>query len=98
MAFLSLLIMCDHLIVVFFLMIRRPPRSTRTATLFPYTTLFRSRRGQQHAIALDEDIAPAAFGYETGFVEKDHFGRAAFGARRVVGGAQAGLEIGRAHV
>src|SRR3546814_16931408 len=27
---------------VFFLMIRRPPRSTRTYTLFPYTTLFRS--------------------------------------------------------
>src|SRR3546814_8382284 len=29
-------------LVVFFLMIRRPPRSTRTDTLFPYTTLFRS--------------------------------------------------------
>src|SRR3546814_14574991 len=28
--------------VFFFLMIRRPPRSTRTDTLFPYTTLFRS--------------------------------------------------------
>src|SRR3546814_15990542 len=27
----------------FFLMIRRPPRSTRTDTLFPYTTLFRSK-------------------------------------------------------
>src|SRR3546814_5994541 len=27
----------------FFLMIRRPPRSTRTDTLFPYTTLFRAR-------------------------------------------------------
>src|SRR3546814_1988326 len=35
----------------FFLMIRRPPRSTRTDTLFPYTTLFRSR---------DLDQAPAA--------------------------------------
>src|SRR3546814_5210012 len=36
----------------FFLMIRRPPRSTRTDTLFPYTTLFRSvhqrRLGQGH--------------------------------------------------
>src|SRR3546814_4813253 len=31
--------------VFFFLMIRRPPRSTRTDTLFPYTTLFRSRFG-----------------------------------------------------
>src|SRR3546814_524420 len=29
-------------IFIFFLMIRRPPRSTRTDTLFPYTTLFRS--------------------------------------------------------
>src|SRR3546814_1903538 len=28
--------------LIFFLMIRRPPRSTRTDTLFPYTTLFRS--------------------------------------------------------
>src|SRR3546814_16876755 len=28
--------------VFFFLMIRRPPRATRTDTLFPYTTLFRS--------------------------------------------------------
>src|SRR6187397_3422575 len=30
------------LVVFFFLMIRRPPRSTRCTTLFPYTTLFRS--------------------------------------------------------
>src|SRR3546814_5564727 len=34
---------CDrYSIVFFFLMIRRPPRSTRTDTRFPYTTLFRS--------------------------------------------------------
>src|SRR3546814_18186903 len=31
-----------YFIFIFFLMIRRPPRSTRTDTLFPYTTLFRS--------------------------------------------------------
>src|SRR3546814_20959146 len=31
-----------HIWVFFFLMVRRPPRSTRTDTLFPYTTLFRS--------------------------------------------------------
>src|SRR3546814_19049831 len=36
----------------FFLMLRRPPRSTRTDTLFPYTTLFRSRRGVP-AVAAD---------------------------------------------
>src|SRR3546814_6371468 len=33
---------CVFFTVFFFLMIRRPPRSTRTDTLFPYTTLFRS--------------------------------------------------------
>src|SRR3546814_11903848 len=33
---------CRRYFCVFFLMIRRPPRSTRTDTLFPYTTLFRS--------------------------------------------------------
>src|SRR3546814_12664629 len=32
-----------HYATVSFLMIRRPPKSTRTDTLFPYTTLFRSR-------------------------------------------------------
>src|SRR3546814_7686933 len=31
--------------MIVFLMIRRPPISTRTDTLFPYTTLFRSDRG-----------------------------------------------------
>src|SRR3546814_1236835 len=34
-------------------MIRRPPRSTRTDTLFPYTTLFRSLGVGNHAIAHD---------------------------------------------
>src|SRR3546814_17575938 len=35
-------------------MIRRPPKSTRTDTLFPYTTLFRSQRlGDQPAALLD---------------------------------------------
>src|SRR3546814_11341834 len=33
---------CVYCVFVCFLMIRRPPRSTRTDTLFPYTTLFRS--------------------------------------------------------
>src|SRR3546814_8612733 len=40
-------------IVLFFLMIRRPPRSTRTDTLFPYTTLFRST-GELYARDLAE--------------------------------------------
>src|SRR3546814_4012804 len=38
-------------LVFFFLMIRRPPRSTRTDTLFPYTTLFRSNR---EAVSIEE--------------------------------------------
>src|SRR3546814_6847875 len=36
-------------------MIRRPPRSTRTDTLFPYTTLFRSGREQQRQAADQSD-------------------------------------------
>src|SRR3546814_9700771 len=35
-------------------MIRRPPRSTRTDTLFPYTTLFRSPARARHARQPDE--------------------------------------------
>src|SRR3546814_7370113 len=34
-------------------MIRRPPRSTRTDTLFPYTTLFRSEAGASESLAAD---------------------------------------------
>src|SRR3546814_11818535 len=45
--FISNVILCFSCVLsrffrFFFLMIRRPPRSTRTDTLFPYTTLFRS--------------------------------------------------------
>src|SRR3546814_17198630 len=46
---------------LFFLMILRPPRSTRTYTLFPYTTLFRSQRRQlpahQERIPVQAEIA-----------------------------------------
>src|SRR3546814_66786 len=41
----------------FFLMLRRPPRSTRTETLFPHTTLFRSCRA---AGAVRSTTAPGA--------------------------------------
>src|SRR3546814_20750910 len=40
-------------------MIRRPPRSTRTVTLFPYTTLFRSAVGR---LVLDGDVILPADG------------------------------------
>src|SRR3546814_11342752 len=42
---IALLVFSYMASLFFFLMIRRPPRSTRTDTLFPYTTLFRSARG-----------------------------------------------------
>src|SRR3546814_2783304 len=38
-------------------MIRRPPRSTRTDTLFPYTTLFRSVVGDQRAVHAQDAAA-----------------------------------------
>src|SRR3546814_1260739 len=38
-------------------MIRRPPRSTRTDTLFPYTTLFRSEKGALYKHSIRFDIA-----------------------------------------
>src|SRR3546814_2129675 len=38
-------------------MIRRPPRSTRTDTLFPYTTLFRSRVSRYAAAVDSTDLA-----------------------------------------
>src|SRR3546814_10807145 len=42
----------------FFLMRRRPPRSTRTDTLFPYTTLFRSRRASRSARRSAPETSP----------------------------------------
>src|SRR3546814_12396285 len=47
-SFVSHSLLC---LVIFFLMIRRPPRSTRTDTLFPYTTLFRSASGTWSRLA-----------------------------------------------
>src|SRR3546814_11573996 len=44
----------------FFLMIRRPPRSTRTDTLFPYTTLFRSAQRAPVRAAQRDGVADAA--------------------------------------
>src|SRR3546814_5437737 len=43
----------DVINMFFFLIIPRPPRSTRTDTLFPYTTLFRSR---QHVSAINPPV------------------------------------------
>src|SRR3546814_7834295 len=57
-------------------MIRRPPRSTRTDTLFPYTTLFRSIDGEIFQCPgdgvidiADHQIAAAGFGTLVGAAE-----------------------------
>src|SRR3546814_3372994 len=44
----------------FFLMILRPPRSTRTDTLFPYTTLFRSGRRRFVVVVFDGELVGLA--------------------------------------
>src|SRR3546814_13481194 len=60
----------------FFLMIRRPPRSTRTDTLFPYTTLFRS--GLVDRIGLEQRLGHAAVR-----IVAVHARQLAFGQRHV---------------
>src|SRR3546814_8914049 len=62
-------------------MLRRPPRSTRTDTLFPYTTLFRSRVEVQR-IGLGRD--PVERG--GAFLERD--GEFAFGRQAVIDAEQ----------
>src|SRR3546814_16867080 len=61
LSFISILVLHTCLILFFFLMIRRPPRSTRTDTLFPYTTLFRSVGADflRHSLGhLDQQASP----------------------------------------
>src|SRR3546814_12075410 len=50
---------------IFFLMIRRPPRSTHTDTLVPYTTLFRSEKLGERSIQIDCDVIQADGGTRT---------------------------------
>src|SRR3546814_17121404 len=49
---------------LFFLMIRRPPRSTRTDTLFPYTTLFRSVKERDWVVVGSTPEQMQALGYK----------------------------------
>src|SRR3546814_15088757 len=53
----------------YFLMIRRPPRSTRTDTLFPYTTLFRSCRVDDDATAIFPHPSKYRLGHAKGALE-----------------------------
>src|SRR3546814_20947228 len=94
----------------FFLMIRRPPISTRTDTLFPYTTLFRSRvklrtglfehspvpaSDRSGEIASDEGEALAREAVAKSLVLLKNKRPSIFPLRR---DARILLEIGRAHV
>src|SRR3546814_19030423 len=89
----------------FFLMIRRPPGSTRTDTLFPYTTLFRSGIGRQEAIAAVIRLLDASgirVGNESFTQLNGSFGATTLRTRHAnLKGATLSLrfvEIGRAHV
>src|SRR3546814_19225067 len=72
--------------LLFFLMILRPPRSTRTDTLFPYSTLFRSFQmpfgmgGETLAGMIDRHAEPDA---GDDIVQRSLIGR---GVERIIGG------------
>src|SRR3546814_9795086 len=78
-------------------MILRPPRSTRTDPLFPYTTRFRSPPADaaRRAQAVDRDDAEVATAAQAGGVEHGRIGQWPFpaGDRRT---SQAGREEGQA--
>src|SRR3546814_12220932 len=92
-----------------FLMVRRPPRSTLTDTLFPYTTLFRSNA------VIAASLAGLLFGFDTAVISgvtgalRSEFALSAVGLGTAVSAALIGTlvgalgagetaEIGRAHV
>src|SRR3546814_18806257 len=66
-----LTVLCSRLSDFSFLMIRRPPRSTRTDTLLPYTTLFRSDHDQRGALVEDDGRTDAHVADEGGRDEED---------------------------
>src|SRR3546814_13848681 len=88
-------VVCVYIYLVFFILIRRPPRSTRTATLFPYTTLFRSRGWTRARISGSERISPLRAANLQGKFEGAHHFLIQHNARDV---AEADKQIGRAHV
>src|SRR3546814_15946251 len=98
--------MCG-VVVCFFVMIRRPPRSTRTDTLFPYTTLFRSADGMQSrrqrlhcklwlVAQIPDAVAVAEQQIEAGVARCDGWQR--FAVCACAERAAQISEIGRAHV
>src|SRR3546814_5158746 len=93
-------------------MIRRPPRSTRTDTLFPYTTLFRSGNEALEPLVTDRARRAIGFGQRRGYSQlvaheqRQRFehpldvapARADFSRDPVEPRLQKIVEIGRAHV
>src|SRR2546425_11060385 len=90
-----LTLLCSYL-VLFFLMIRRPPRST----LFPYTTLFRSQRAPDPPAGRARSGARGPAGATHAHSRGAARGAPGLPQRVHLGGARAGAarEIGRAHV
>src|SRR3546814_13873903 len=92
------------IVVVFLLRMRLPPRSTRTDTRFPSTTLFRSLDAAAAVLQRHERLRLAALADAAHLAGDDHGGfrppAAAFLLRAVVlaGGPQRVEQIGRAHV
>src|SRR3546814_16730713 len=96
-------------LIFFVLMIRRPPRSTRTDTLFPYTTLFRScavrgdrraDRARRAALLVGRAAGSLCQRRAVGAVRTGRRARGMSSKRadRLRRGAALALEIGRAHV
>src|SRR3546814_16443693 len=75
-------------------MTRRPPRSTRTYTLFPYTTLFRSE--ESHGL-LDGSRGELGFGDEAGPLVGVFCEEGDGAGELVAGGVGAGHEHGFGH-
>src|SRR3546814_19189596 len=91
----------------FFLMIRRPPRSTRTDTLFPYTTRFRSQAKYRRQHRYGHDRAAhtkksadqtRAHAYQGKPALMEFLGTAPCRRRAAHSRPTQALEIGRAHV
>src|SRR3546814_13085437 len=74
-----------------FLMIRRPPRATRTDTLFPYTTLFRSEGARAHA---DRGGADQVAARETAAALEQHDVAGAADGDRIIAAGVAAVAVG----
>src|SRR3546814_14097755 len=88
------------LYVVFCLQIRHPPRSTRSDTLFPYTTLFRSatRHEPSAQSAPQRFTGPVGYGSVTPLDRQRHASHGVRLPHSYAWCSQTKAEIGRAHV